>query len=79
VAAVAAGAAAHLLAEAATGKAVYTFPRGLDPVSWFDDVSPDANRFWPGWGRIPPGRRLGDVHVNALSVAVLLACIWLGR
>lgn len=76
VLAVGAGAGARLAAELAAGRAVFTFPMVLDPADWLEERGP--GRLWGGWGRISAGAgRLGDLHMNAISVGLLLACIWL--
>lgn len=78
LAGIGAGALSHVLAELLTGRTVFTFPRNMKTETWFWDTGPGYDRFWSGWGRISFGRHLGDAHLNALSVSVLLACIWLG-
>jgi hypothetical protein len=73
------GALAHVLAEFATGQTVFTFPRNLNPLSWVRETDSSSDRFWSGWGRLALGpRHLGDSHLNALSIAAILGCIWVG-
>ena len=73
------GAFAHVLAEFATGQTVFTFPRNLNPLSWVRETDSSSDRFWSGWGRMALGsHHLGDSHLNALSIAAILGCIWVG-
>ncbi len=78
LAGIGAGALSHVLAELLTGRTVFSFPRNLKPETWFREIGSGSDRFWSGWGRMSLRRRLGAVHLNALSVGMLLACIWLG-
>ncbi len=73
-----AGALAHVLAELLTGRTVFTFPRNLRPGTWFREIGPDSDRFWAGWGRFTLKRHVEAIHLNALSLGIILGCIWLG-
>jgi len=73
-----AGALSHVLAELLTGRTVFTFPRNLRPGTWFKEIGPDSDRFWAGWGRITLKRHVEAIHLNALSLGIILGCIWLG-
>ena len=73
------GICAHLLAEAATGRTIFTFPRNLKFRTWARESTAQSDRFWSGWGRLGSrGRHLGDSHMNAFSIGLVLACIWVG-
>lgn len=76
--AVASGITAHLLARIATGGQVFTFPRNLQPVSWFVRCDTESSEFWGAWGRFSvKGRHLGNVHLNGFSLLLMIGCIGL--
>jgi hypothetical protein len=73
------GVLGHFIADLATGRAVYTFPRNLDIHGWFTNCDSGSSRFWGAWGRITLGtRRLPDSYLNAFSVGLALVSIGIG-
>jgi hypothetical protein len=78
VMAIGAGILAHVLAEAANGEQVFTFPRNLRPETWLVKCDCDSQCFWPAWGRFSSGnRRLKEAHLNGISLAIILVSIGL--
>ncbi len=76
--AVSIGALSHLTAEMMAGEQVFTFPRNLRPETWLVGCDSDSDRFWPSWGRfLSKRRKLGDAHINAFSLTVIILSIGL--
>ena len=73
---VAVGLFSHLCLDVLTGEQVYTFPRNLEPSSWFSKVDVKFDRFWGAWGRFSmASKQTRDSRVNLLSVTLLIVTI----
>jgi hypothetical protein len=73
------GVLGHFIADLATGRVVYTFPRNLDLPGWFTNFDHGSSRFWGAWGRISIGNRaLPDSYLNMFSVGLALVSIGMG-
>ena len=70
------GAVSNLISELATGGRIFMVPKNLNLTTWFVRCNSDSNKFWDAWGRFSlHGKHLGDVHLNAMSIVMVLVSI----